>query len=404
MTNSRQTCSHVQAGWRRTALRFARPFAAAASFGILVLTLPTVAAQTPAVPETKPFILGETVTFFSKVLGEERQIHVYTHPAYGEDESRYPVAYVLDGEWNFRHTSGVIDLLSSREVIPWMIVVGIPNVDRDKDLSPSPIKERPRGGGASLFRRFLREEVFPLVESRYRTEPFRLLVGHSLSGLFAVDAFLAEPDLFQAALALSPYLIWDEDRYLEGALSRKAPRPGRRTFLSVFQGDEPSLRPAFDRLEKQLAKSNDPGLRRTFRVLPDCDHETIYLRGTVQGLLDIFPDWRLPQAAAAAGLEGIRGHYAGLTARYGYEIKPVYFVVVMIGYEFLGRDEVDEAVRILNYAVGLNPGLPYAYEGLGASYRKKGQVEEAVRCYEKALKLAPGDGGIRQALEELKKK
>jgi len=376
---------------------------------LMFVYLPTASSALPPTPavqaqETKPFVLGEIATIKSKILGEDRELYIYTHPSYGEDESRYPVAYVLDGEWNFRHTSGVIDLLSSRESIPWMIVVGIPNRERLKDLSPSPIKDVPRGGGAAAFRRFLREEVFPFVETRFRTEPFRLLIGHSLSGLFAVDTLLSDPTLFNAYLAASPYLIWDDNKYLEGAAEKRTGLPDRLTFLSVYLGAEPNLEPALERLWKILPGRGRPGLERQFRILPEFDHETVYLQAVVRGLLDIFHDWRLPPAAVAAGLEGIRKHYDGLTAKYGYEIRPVYFVVNMIGSEFQERGAVDEAIRILEYAVSLNPGLPFAYESLGACYRQKGLIKEAIRHYEKALELAPEDANIRKMLEALKNK
>ena len=362
------------------------------------------AEPVPPDRETKPFVLGEIATVPSKILGEDRPLYIYTHPSYNEDQSRYPVAYVLDGEWNFRSTAGVIDLMSSREVIPWMIVVGIPNVDRIKDLSPSPIKDQPRGGGAAAFRRFLREEVFPYVKKHYRTEPFRLLIGHSLAGLFSVDTLLSEPALFNAYLAVSPYLIWDDDKYLDAALKKLGGLPDRRLFLSASLGNEPNLQSAFERLEKALDAAATPRLESCFRILPDRDHETVYFQAVERGLFDIFPDWRLPPASAAAGLDGIRKHYDGLTAKYGYEIRPVYFVVNMIGADFLERGETDEAIRILRYAVSLNPDLPFAYGSLGKCYSRKGMIAEAIRNYEKALQLAPDDPEAREALEKLKKK
>ncbi len=354
--------------------------------------------------KTKPFVLGETITIQSKILGEDRPLFVYTHPDYDKDDGRYPVAYVLDGEVHFRYTSGVVDLLSMREAIPWMIVVGIPNVDRIRDLSPSPIREEPRSGGAAAFRRFLREEMFPYIETRYRTEPFRLLIGHSLGGLFTIDTLLAEPGLFNAYLAVSPYLIWDEDRYLDAAVKKRARWPDHRTFLSASLGDEPSLKPDFGRLEGLLTGRDATGPESRFREFPGYDHATVYAPAVARGLLDIFPDWRLPPAAEAAGLDGIRKHYQGLTAKYGYEIRPVYFVVNMIGADFMDRGDLDEAVRILQYAVSLNPGLPFAYDTLGQCYRKKGLTEEAILNFEKALQLAPGDEQVRKALEELKRK
>lgn len=352
--------------------------------------------------EPKAFAIGETVTIHSKILGEERQLFIYAHRAYNEDQSRYPVAYVLDGEWNFLNDSGIIDLLSSREAIPWMIVVGIPNSDRMRDLSPTPIREQPRSGGAAAFRRFLREEVFPFIEARYRTEPFRLLIGHSLGGLFAVDTFLREPDLFGACLAVSPYLVWDNNRYLDAAMKERAASPRGRIFLSAVLGDEPQLLPAFQRLKNLLAGRRSPQLEFRFREISECDHETVHPQAVARGLLDIFPDWRLPPDAAAAGLDGILRHYQGLSRRYGYEVRPVYFVLLMIADDFAGRGGLDEAVRILRHAVQQDPSLSYAHSSLGRCYRLKGMIEEARRCYEEALRIAPDDAEALKALSELK--
>lgn len=374
--------------------RMATPILIVAGLFILI-RVPAVLAD-----EAKPFIVGEVVTIHSRVLGEDRPLFIYTHHAYGEDQSRYPVAYVLDGEWNFHQASGAVDLLSSRETIPWMIVVGIPNVDRMRDLSPTAVKDQPRSGGAPTFRRFLREEVFPFVEARYRTEPFRMLIGHSLAGLFAVDTFFREPGMFNAYLAVGPYLIWDGGRYLGGFQAAPAAPPGSRRFLSVILGDEPELKPALGRLRALVSGGGADAPEFRSREMAGYDHVTVFPSALARGLLDIFPDWRLPQGMN--GMEALRRHYAGLTRRYGYEIRPVYFVVVMLAEEAAGRGDIDEAIRLLDYAVELNPDLPSAYAGLGSLHRRRGNPREARRFYEKVLQLAPGDAEALQALAETK--
>jgi predicted alpha/beta superfamily hydrolase len=50
-------------------------------------------------------------------------------------------------------------------------------------------------GGADSFLRFIREELLPEVDRKYRTAPFRILMGHSLGGLFALHAFSRSPGL-----------------------------------------------------------------------------------------------------------------------------------------------------------------------------------------------------------------
>ena len=61
----------------------------------------------------------------------------------GMDDSldMYPVTYVLDGESQFLNTYSAIDYLSSSALgndnMPRTIVVGIPNKNRNRDLTPT---------------------------------------------------------------------------------------------------------------------------------------------------------------------------------------------------------------------------------------------------------------------------
>ena len=89
---------------------------------ILSLCLPLAAllsaphtASSAQAQETKPFVADEIAILRSKILVEDRPLFIDTHSSYDEDESRYPVAYVLDGEGNFYNTSGVIDLLLKKK-------------------------------------------------------------------------------------------------------------------------------------------------------------------------------------------------------------------------------------------------------------------------------------------------
>ena len=97
--------------------------------------------------------------------------------------------------------------------IPELIVVGVPNTDRTRDLTPTRNASRPTGGsdpslrgsgGGDAFLAFLRDELIPTVDAAYRTTDYRILVGHSFGGLMSLHAFLSEPALFQAHLAIDP--------------------------------------------------------------------------------------------------------------------------------------------------------------------------------------------------------
>jgi len=121
---------------------------------------------------TKQIIIGDSVSLNSDILNEKREIMIYRPKGYDQENKKYPVLYLLDAEYQFHYVTGVTAFLSEIGHIPEMIVVGITNTDRNRDLTPEPgeaqRKRFPTSGGADLFLKFLDQELIPHIESRYR--------------------------------------------------------------------------------------------------------------------------------------------------------------------------------------------------------------------------------------------
>ena len=136
----------------------------------------------------------------SKVLGEERIVHVNLPPNYALARQRYQVIYLLDG--HVRHffeltvaAAGYDATTGPRDyAIPPQIVVGVDQRERGVDL----------GRNQEAFTRFLVEELVPYIDREFRTTPFRTLIGHSLGGRFALMTFCRAPGVFPAVIAISP--------------------------------------------------------------------------------------------------------------------------------------------------------------------------------------------------------
>ena len=100
-----------------------------------------------------------------------------------------------------------VDSLIALGAIRPVIVVGVPNTRRRRRDITGPTRIAsdsaiaPRVGGSAAFRRFLSDELIPAVRARYRTTGERTIVGESLAGLFIVEAFLAEPAMFDHYVA-----------------------------------------------------------------------------------------------------------------------------------------------------------------------------------------------------------
>lgn len=142
-------------------------------------------------------------TIDSTVLGEERTILIRVPAGY----QLFPVVYMLDAHPPQNAMMvGLIEQQVWGGQMPEMIVVGIQNTNRTRDLTPTKT-DRAGSGGGDKFLQFLETEVMPLVEKNYRTRPFRVFAGHSLGGLAVVYALISRPDLFNATLPPALFFI-----------------------------------------------------------------------------------------------------------------------------------------------------------------------------------------------------
>jgi predicted alpha/beta superfamily hydrolase len=87
-----------------------------------------------------------------------------------------------------------------------MIVIGIWNTERNRDMIPEAVSHRPGSGGSERFLNFIKEELMPYIKQNYRAFPYSTLYGMSNSALFAVYALLEKPETFNAVIASSPMI------------------------------------------------------------------------------------------------------------------------------------------------------------------------------------------------------
>jgi len=134
------------------------------------------------------FIIGEKVSFESKVLNERKTIVVIPPYNYKDrPDEKFPVVYVLDPGNNLFATFGIVNYYSDMlKIMPRMIIVGIVSNDREKDYLPSPSKDQPTGGGADKFLQFINSELVTFIDSTYPANSERCIIGHSAGGLFAI--------------------------------------------------------------------------------------------------------------------------------------------------------------------------------------------------------------------------
>lgn len=230
-----------------------------------------------------PLAIGETFTTTSRVLGEVRRINVYLPPEYGDSaRTPLPVLYMPDGGLaeDFLHVAGLVQVSVGNGTMRPFILVGIENTARRRDMTgPTSVasdrKIAPHVGGSAAFRKFIRDELMPEVRARYRTTAETAIVGESLAGLFVVETFLVEPDLFDTYLAFDPSLWWNGGALVRDASARLRGRaPMKKTLWMAASAD--GIDSLTRRLDDVLAKDAPAGLAWHFEPMPGEKHSTIY--------------------------------------------------------------------------------------------------------------------------------
>lgn len=326
----------------------------------------------------------------SQVLGEERTILVRVPAGYERTDERFPTLYMTDAHPpQNAMMAGIIEQQAWGGQMPEMILVGIQNTNRSRDLTPSDDGKGGEVGGGAKFLQFIESEVIPLVEKNYRTEPFRIFAGHSLGGLFAVYALTARPDLFNALIAASPVLGYDDNFVIKRAEELfKQNREWKKTlFMSI--GDEPDYVKGFKAFEELLKRTKPKKFEYEFREFKDENHASSVLPAFYAGLRKIFAGWTPPVSGSVMELEN---HYRRLSERFGYQIVIPEALLNQIGYQYLRAKNYAEALEVFKKNAANHPNAANCYDSLADAYERSGALKLAKENYEKAYKMAEAHG------------
>jgi predicted alpha/beta superfamily hydrolase len=263
------------------------------AFFCLLLFAYSTRAQTPTVTS---LCIGESFTLASKVLGETRRLNVYVPPIYRDSASiRLPVLYMPDGGLaeDFLHVAGLVQVLVGNGTMRPFVLVGIENTARRRDLTgpttnPKDRQIAPHVGGSAAFRRFIRTELMPAVRQRYRTTTEAAIVGESLAGLFVVETFLQEPDLFDTYLAFDPSLWWNNEYLVGQADKLLRAYAGPKKVLYLAASNQPEIADETRRLAATLRATTNHNITWYYEPLPQETHATIYHPAALNAFRTVF--------------------------------------------------------------------------------------------------------------------
>lgn len=264
--------------------------------------------------DTAPFPKTETHAFRANTNGQEYRLFISLPESYNaQDSVHYPVLYLLDGNPFFSLLQSMQHFFVTGEEVPELIIVGIgypvknvvesmpyrtldytPTSDTafdhmiDQDLKLSvPTKS----GGAEAFLKTLQQEIFPIIEQRYKTTSDRGFAGHSFGALFGAYVLFHQPQLFSKYLLSSVSMPWDNNEMLQEEVqyfkrgNRHLPA---QVFLSVGSKELNGMQPLMHQLANALRNHQYKGLQLHDQVLQNETHTSAVTTALNQGLRTLY--------------------------------------------------------------------------------------------------------------------
>jgi len=375
-----------------------------------LLAIASATQAAPQAPQGEPVTIGQRYKIESKVLGETRSYIVHKPQGYDFSNDSYSLVVLLDGDANIHHVSASTDFLAnSGRALP-MIVVGIENTDRQRDLTPpltgAPPQSMPSGkvGGAPKFLSFIADELIPYLDRTYRTRPTRILIGHSYGGLFAVYALFNRPEVFKAYIAVSPSLSWDDQALTKQADKFVVDHKDLRAAMYMTMGHEggPMLGGA-QKIIGSLASSRG-GIGAEFQHWPEESHGSIVMRSVYKGLEWLHEPYYIHDPVRAyeeSGLQFFDKRFALISKYLGYEVKAPETVLMNVQERLREMQRPTEALAVLDRVLQLYPHSSGARYELGKTFLDTDDKQRAEAEFRRTLAEFPGNISVRTALEKL---
>jgi len=374
----------------------------------LIMLLVLVDAVCLAQQDGDDIVLGKYRTLHSRILNEKRLLFVHLPRFYDDTQLRYPVLYVLyvDLYDYFMDAVATAERLGGTGETPPMIVIGVANTNRYRDLLPFKTTTRPESGGAGTFLRFLEEELIPFVDTTYRTKPFRILAGPQAAAVFSLYALISKPGLFNAYISENPFMNPENAELLYPRAEQFLRKTGslkQVLYIRCEKNERPQSLEYAERFAKLLHSESPEG----FCSKVEFSEPSGYFIPPLpfrDGLRMIFAGHKLPANFQTNTLKDILDYYEHTSEELGFKIDPPEHMLTFEGNSLRQRGKRSEAIEVFEYQRRLYPTSLNALFQLGELNRSTGEFERARDCYRQFLEIRDTDAAlIRSRLNHMRK-
>jgi uncharacterized protein len=317
------------------------------------------------------FIFGQTTKEYlihSKELKADRKIWINTPEYYELRKDSLHLLFLLDGNNKslFDYSVASKRFLERNSVdlsdykAPQSIVVGIEQAEnRWDDFGDSVNSQK--------FLSFLENEIIPFVKTNYRTLNYKILIGHSLGGRFAINTLLNKPDLFNATIAASPAFskkFIDRTLIRFDTLFKSKLRFDKALYFSTTyikgDGTETEFREFSEALDKYLKSKSETTFRFKFNSSNTLGHGKSPFFSIPEGLHFIYSPslWQLEVDSLfkknSTSFTAVKNYEQRILNLFGIPIS-IHPYVPILADELLKSNKLKEAIELLKAEINKQP-------------------------------------------------
>lgn len=343
------------------------------------------------------FAQKNTETLETKKLGT-RTFTVVTPPSYETNpEKSYPTLLVLDGEYLLDPFEGILKYGAYWDDLPEMIIIAVNQNYGETRFADSEFDDAgfPSGNGANFFE-FIGQELYPYVDKKYRTIPFRMIAGHDTTAGFLNFYLYKDNPIFNAYISLAPEMAPEMEKRIAKRLT-KITKP-IFYYQATGEGDLKEINEKAAELDANIKAIPNATFKYQNDAFKGASHYSLVAKAVPNAIYFIFDGYQPISMVEfqdkilkldSGYTDYLIAKYDELEKRFGFKMKPRLSDFKAIEAAILKNKAYNELQPLADFADKHYPKTILGTYHQALYFEKTGNYKKAVKTYQRAFTLEP---------------